>query len=76
VINEATKKKYKATLKQGYTKYQILQAIQNAKNAPFHIENNYQYCTIEYFSRPKTIDLFSQTSEVKKAFEPIKKIYD
>lgn len=76
VINEATKKKYKATLKQGYHKDQIRQAIQNAKNAPFHIENNYQYCTVEYFSRPKTIDMYSQTSEIKKAFEPIKKIYD
>lgn len=76
VINDKVKIAYKKTLKQGYTKYQIMQAIQNAKNAPFHIENNYQYCTVEYFSRPKTIDLFSQTSEVKKAFEPIKKIYD
>lgn len=76
VINDKVKTAYKKTLKQGYTKYQIMQAIQNAKNAPFHIENNYQYCTVEYFSRPKTIDLFSQTSEVKKAFEPIKKIYD
>ena len=76
VVNDKVKTAYKKTLKQGYKKYQIMQAIQNAKNAPFHIENNYQYCTVEYFSRPKTIDLFSQTSEVKKAFEPIKKIYD
>lgn len=76
VVNDKVKTAYKKTLKQGYTKYQIMQAIQNAKNAPFHIENNYQYCTVEYFSRPKTIDMYSQTSEVKKAFEPIKKIYD
>lgn len=76
VINEATKKKYKATLKQGYTKDQIRQAIQNAKNAPFHIENNYQYCTVEYFSRPKTIDMYSQVTEAKKSFEPMKIIYD
>lgn len=76
VVNKKTKEAYKATLKQGYTKYQIMQAIQNAKNAKFHIDNNYQYCTVEYFSRPKTIDMYSQTSEVKKAFEPIKKIYD
>ena len=76
VVNKKAKEAYKATLKQGYTKDQIRQAIQNAKNAPFHIENNYQYCTVEYFSRPKTIDMYSQTSEVKKPFEPIKKIYD
>lgn len=57
VVNPAVKKKYKATLKQGYTKQMIMNAILNCKKDQYHIDTNYKYCTIEYFSRPNTLDL-------------------
>ena len=30
----------------------------NCKKDTFHKDNDYKHCTIEYFSRPKTIDLY------------------
>jgi len=30
----------------------------NCKKDAFHRDNDYKHCTIEYFSRPKTIDLY------------------
>lgn len=58
VITEPVKKKYKAVLKQGYQKINILTAIETCKKDKYHIETGYKYCTLEYFSRPKTLDLY------------------
>lgn len=58
VVSDAVKKKYKTLLKQGYTKTHIHTAMLNCKKDTFHKENDYKHCTIEYFSRPKTIDLY------------------
>jgi len=58
VISDAVKKKYKTLLKQGYTKTHIHTAMLNCKKDAFHRDNDYKHCTIEYFSRPKTIDLY------------------
>jgi uncharacterized phage protein (TIGR02220 family) len=59
VINDKTKRAYKARLKDGYTKEQINDAIKNAAVSKYHKENNYQYCTPEFFSRAETIDKYS-----------------
>ena len=59
VINDKTKRAYKARLKDGYTKEQIMDAIKNAAASKYHKENNYQYCTPEFFSRAETIDKYS-----------------
>lgn len=59
VINEKTKRAYKARLKEGYTKEQIMSAITNAAVSKYHKDNNYQYCTPEFFSRAETIDKYS-----------------
>ena len=58
VVSDAVKKKYKTLLKQGYTKTHIHTAMLNCKKDTFHKDNDYKHCTIEYFSRPKTIDLY------------------
>jgi uncharacterized phage protein (TIGR02220 family) len=59
VINDKTKRAYKARLKEGYTKEQIISAITNAAVSKYHKDNNYQYCTPEFFSRAETIDKYS-----------------
>ena len=59
VINDKTKRAYKARLKEGYTKEQIMSAITNAAVSKYHKDNNYQYCTPEFFSRAETIDKYS-----------------
>ena len=58
VVSDAVKKKYKTLLKQGYTKTHIHTAMLNCKKDTFHKDNDYKHCTIEYFSRPKTIDSY------------------
>jgi len=74
IINEATKKKYKARLKEGYTNTDIANAIINAVNSDYHKETNFTYLTPEFFSRAETLDKYSSVkkSEIKK--EPTKKI--
>ncbi len=61
-INKAIQSKYKARLKDGYTKDDISNSIINATKSDFHKENNGQYLTPEYFSRAETIDKFSETT--------------
>jgi hypothetical protein len=58
MINEVTQKKFNKLLKDGYKKQNILFAIKNCANDNFHKENNYKYCTPDYFARPKTIDMY------------------
>lgn len=62
VVSNAVKVKYKSLLTQGYKKEQIISAINNCKNDSFHKEKNYQYCTMEYFSRSATIDKYGDVS--------------
>jgi len=62
VVSNVVKVKYKSLLKQGYKKDQIISAINNCKNDSFHKEKNYQYCTLEYFSRSATIDKYGDVS--------------
>jgi len=65
VINKTTQAKYKARLKDGYTKDDILNAIVNCKKDSFHKEHNYKYCTPLYFSKDKTLDMYRDVKEVK-----------
>jgi len=58
VVSDKIQRSYKARLKEGYKKEDIIQAIKNCKDNKFHKENNYQYCTPEYFSRSETLDKY------------------
>jgi len=50
VMNDKVKRSYKARIKEGYTIDDINNAIKNAASTKYHKENNYQYCTPEFFS--------------------------
>lgn len=67
VITEKVKKSYKARLKEGYKKEDIFEAIKNCKNVKYHIENNYQYCTPEFFSRSETLDKYADRTIVTES---------
>ena len=69
VINKDVKAKFKSRLKDGYTKKDIIQAISNASENDFHKDNNYQYCTPEFFSRASTLDKFSEILKPKDKIE-------
>ena len=66
VINDVTKKKYKARLKDGYTKDDILNAIINAVNSEYHKENGFKYLTPEFFSRADKLNMYSNTNDKPK----------
>lgn len=59
MINEATRRKYKARLKEKYTKEDIINAIKNAVADDFHRDNGFKYLTPEYFSRAVTLDKYA-----------------
>jgi len=69
VINESTRKKYKARFKDGYTKEDVFNAIRNCKEAKFHKENNFQYCTPKYFSQEDTLEKWGSKSNIKAGAE-------
>ena len=66
VINEAIRKKYRARLKEGYTKEDIFEAIQNAVREDLHVETGMKYLTPEFFSRADKIDLYKNKSKQDK----------
>lgn len=50
--------KFKARLKEGYTPTQMLEALENAKKHPYHIETKFHYLTPEFITRPDKIELY------------------
>lgn len=56
IVPDAVKKKYRARLREGYTKEDIFNAIKNCKSSEFHTNNDYQYCTPTYFSQQQTLE--------------------
>lgn len=71
IINQTTRAKYKARLKDGYSQADIKNAIINACNDTYHKENGLKYLKPEYFSRADTLDLhaFKKTKSVVKHIE-------
>ena len=66
IINEPTKKKYYARLKEGYKKDDILNAIINAVNSDYHKESKFKYLTPEFFSRADKLNLYSSINNKQK----------
>lgn len=58
VISDQVKTKYKKLIKLGYTYNEILECMKNCKSDQYHIDTNFKYCTLEFFSRPDKIDKF------------------
>ena len=67
VINDTVKNKYKARLKDGYTKDNIANAIKHAALDKFNKEQNYKYLTPEFFSRAAIIDKYGFKTTADKA---------
>ena len=60
VINKDVRSKYRARIKDGYAKEDIMKSVLNASRTKYHIDNGYTYLTPEFFSRSVTIDKYSQ----------------
>ena len=67
VVGDKIQRSYKARLKDGYKKEDIMNAIKNCKANAYHKENNYQYCTIEFFSRSSTLDKYADRTIVTES---------
>jgi uncharacterized phage protein (TIGR02220 family) len=67
VITDKVKRAYKKLLKDGYKKEDIINAIKNCKDNQYHKDNNYQYCTPEFFSRAETIDKYADRTIVTES---------
>ena len=61
-INKTLQAKFKARLKDGYTKEDIQKAILGASKASFHIESKYKHLRPEFFSRADKIDMYSNSN--------------
>jgi len=59
VVPDKAKKAILARLKEGYTKQDILNAIQNCYNDSHHKETNHKYLTLEFISRPDKLEKFA-----------------
>lgn len=68
-INKSVQSKYRARLKDGYKKEDILNAIKNASKTQYHKDNGCQYLTPEFFSRASTLDKYGFAT--KKVEQPI-----
>ena len=68
VFNAQVKQKYNARLKDGYNTMEIAKAMSVCKSDKFHKDNNFKFCTLEYFARAKTLDqyAYSESSGSKK----------
>jgi uncharacterized phage protein (TIGR02220 family) len=71
-VSPTVKSKYNARLKEGFTKEDFKTAMTNCSKLQFHIDNNFQYCTPEYFSRSEILDKYSDVTkqEEEKIFDP------
>jgi uncharacterized phage protein (TIGR02220 family) len=67
VMNDKVKRSYKARIKEGYTIDDIHNAIKNCKENQFHKDNNYNYCTPEFFSRAETLDKYADRTIVTES---------
>ncbi|MBG0512903.1 conserved phage C-terminal domain-containing protein [Elizabethkingia meningoseptica] len=69
VINDNTKRKFRARLKDGYTKEIIFMAIKNAAKSEYHKNNGCQFLTPEFFSRADMLDKWGSNSAQVKNVE-------
>lgn len=59
VISPIVKSKILARLKEGYSKQDFLNAIENCYNDKWHKENNHKHLTLEFISRADKLERFS-----------------
>jgi len=66
VMSKKVLTKYKEILKY-YSLTDVQSAMHNAKADEFHVESNFKYCTIEYFSRIEQMDKWINVTKQQKA---------
>jgi len=71
LINDAAKRKYRARLREGYTKQQIQNAINNCVESEHHKGTSFKYLTPEFFSRTSTLDIYGHPPK-KEEYIPTK----
>ena len=59
LITDKAKKQLLARLKDGYTKQDIWNAIQNCFDDEYHKETNHKYLTLEFISRPDKMERYA-----------------
>jgi len=59
IINQQVKNKILARLKEGYSKQDLLNAIENCFNDPYHKETNHKHLTLEFISRADKMEKYS-----------------
>ncbi len=65
VVPEKAKRQLMSRLKEGYTKDDIVKALNNASKDSFHIESRYKYLTLEFITRPDKLEKFVNMSDFK-----------
>lgn len=68
VFSNEAKRKYKARLKEGYTKDDIANAMRSCSLSKWHKESNYKDCTLEFFSRANILDKYAFNSQIKNNY--------
>lgn len=58
--------KYAVAIKQGFTPEKIMLAMTNASKDEHHVNSNFKWCTMEFFSRVDKIDAFSNRANTEK----------
>lgn len=73
VVNEKCKRQVRARLSEGYTKKDIVEAIQNCAKDKYHIETGLKYLTLEFITRADKMEMFTtmKKPEVKKIKDQI-----
>ena len=59
LIPEKAKRQILARLKEGYSKEDLWNAIENCYNDEYHKETNHKYLTLEFISRPDKMEKYS-----------------
>ena len=66
VISEKAKANFKARLKEGYTKEDIVKVIDNCSNDNHHRDSNFKYVTLEFLSRPQIFERYASMEHQKQ----------
>ena len=65
VFDTSIKNKYKARLKSGYTKENIIDAMINVSKDSFHLETSFKHIGLDFFSKPDKLSKYAFKSEKK-----------
>jgi uncharacterized phage protein (TIGR02220 family) len=66
IISEKAKANFKARMKEGYTKEDIVKVIDNCSNDNHHRDSNFKYVTLEFLSRPTIFERYASMEHQKQ----------